>query len=161
MQKNSFYPLMPVVFLLVCVGCSGGNRPKDLPRLFPVTLTITMDDQPLADATVMLYAENTADAKWTIGGQTDATGNVTIVSHGQFHGAPAGKFKVCVTKSEMKESAPERVLASAPTENTTMGFQRPTHLVDPLFADSKSTPLEIEVSPKGTTNLTLSVHKPR
>jgi len=161
MQKNHYSTLTMILVLLLCIGCSDAKRPKDLPRLYPVTLTITMDDKPLADAFVMLYTDNMADAKWTVGGRTDAEGKAMIVTHGQFHGAPAGKFKVCVTKSEESEVAPERVLAFEPTDGTTMGFARPKQLVDPLFADSKSTPLEIDVSPKGVTNLTLSVHKPR
>jgi len=146
MQKNPFCFLAMILILFAHAGCSRDNRPKDLPRLFPATLTVTLDEQPLADAIVTLYPENEADARWTVGGWTDSNGKATIVTHGQFHGSPAGKFKVGVTKSEAKGSGPSL---------------RVTHLVDPVFADPQKTPLEIEVSSKGTTNLTLSVYKPQ
>ena len=142
------YCLTIILTFLVYSGCSGNNRPKELPRLFPVTLTITLDDQPLGDANVLLCAENEADVKWTIGGWTNADGEVTIGTQGQFSGSPSGKFKVCVVKSEV-------IKKDQDTPATVVDC------VDRLFANPKSTPLEIEVSPKGATNLTLSVHKPQ
>ena len=147
MLKTSFYCLTIILFLLVYSGCSNDNRPKEMPRLFPVVLTITLDDQPLANAVVTFYTENESDAKWTVGSYTDANGKAIIVTHGQFHGAPAGKFKVCVVKKEAEgEGASLKV----------------TNFVDTVFADPKSTPLSIEVTSKGKgmQNLTLNVHKP-
>ena len=146
MQKKPFCFLTMILILFAYAGCSRDSRPKDLPRLFPATLTVTLDEQPLADAIVTLYPENEVDARWTVGGWTDSDGKAIIVTHGKFLGSPAGKFKVCITKSEVEGSGPGLKV---------------THFVDPLFADPKKTPLEIEVSSKGTTDLTLSVYKPQ
>ena len=163
MRQKPFYALTIILIFLGCGGCSNDNRPKDLPRLYPVTLTITQDDQPLDNALVLLYAENEADAKWTVGSRTDAQGKAIIMTHGQFRGSPAGKFKVCVMKSEADTgtdaSSPAPLSVYGDT-NTRSVMPKVTSLVAPLFTDPKSTPLEIEVPPKGTTSLTLSVHKP-
>ena len=147
-MSRTFYPLTMGLILLAWCGCSRDNRPEDIPRLYPVTLTIMLDDRPLDNAIVMLYAESGADAQWTVGSQTDTQGQAIIMTHGQFSGAPAGKFKVCVSKS------------SVDGEGTMLKL---THDVDPLFGDPTTTPLEIEISPKGkaTTSLTLNVHKPK
>jgi len=155
-----------LLFLFVAVslcGCSGENRPHDLPRLYPLTLTIMVDDLPLDDAQVLLITDNPADAKWTVGGRTDAEGKAVIVTHGQFRGAPAGKFKVCVAKDDVAQ--PKNIAASeAPPMydvNASPVSTPVIHHVDPIFKDPTSTPLEIEVvSTKKTTNLTLTVRKP-
>jgi len=147
MQMKPLCHLTLILALLVCNGCFKDNRPKGLPRLYPVTLTITMDGQPLGEAIVMLHAENEADAKWTVASQTDADGKAIIATHGQFRGAPAGKFKVCVSKVEALDDL--------------RGRPQVKDYVDPIFAVHESTPLEIEVSPKGATNITLSVYKPQ
>ena len=146
-MSKTVYPLTTILTLLICCGCSQDNRPEGLPRLFPLTLTITLDDQPLDTAVVLLHAESDADAKWTVGSQTDVQGKAIIMTHGQFRGAPAGKFKVCVSKS------------TAIGEGMMLEL---THDVDLLFGDPKTTPLEIEISDIGkATNLTFNVHKPK
>ena len=164
MRIKPFYALVMIVTFLVFSGCSNENRPKDLPRLFPTILTVMLDDQPLDNGLVSLYAENETDAKWTVGCRTDAQGKAIIMTHGQFRGSPAGKFKVCVMKSE-SANADTDTQSPAPLSvygNTDSRSVMPkiTNLVDPLFADPKTTPLELEVVPKGTTNQTFNVHKP-
>lgn len=166
MLKKLFYPLPIILASLVCSGCHRENRPADLPKLYPVILNITADEQPLTNALVVLYAENEAIAKWTVGSVTDAEGKAIIVTHGQFQGAPEGKFKVCVRKTEMEGAEAKRQegqtglvggLSPAPTQMPKM-----TNYVDSVFGDPKTTTLEIEVpASKKTTTLTLNVHKPR
>lgn len=148
MPKKRFYLLMMVLAFLICDGCSKDNRPKDLPRLYPVTLSIMSDDQPIGKALVFLYAEDKAIANWTVSGVTEADGNAIIVTHGQFRGAPEGKFKVCVKKVEP---------ALGPG-----GKPQVIHHVDPKFGEPETTPLEAEITPrKKMTNLTFHVNKPR
>lgn len=163
MRQKPLHALTIILMFLGCYGCSNDNRPKDLPRLYPVTLTITLEDQPLDNAHVSLYAENVSDAKWTVGCRTDSQGKAVIMTHGQFRGSPAGKFKVCVRKSESESADTQADTSLSVYGPTGTGSVMPkiTNLVDPLFADPKSTPLEIEVSPKGTTIQTFNVHKPQ
>ena len=152
--------------MFVCGGCSNEYRPGDLPPLFPVTLTILRDGQPLDHAMVTLYTENPSIVKWTIGGETDADGKAVIVTHGQFHGAPAGAFKVCVLKREYPQIPAERDAAPMPSVGGAIPqagpIPPPIDLVDPLFFSPESTPLEIEIprQKKGVA-LTLNVHAPK
>jgi len=167
MLKN-FYLLPILLAVLICNGCSKENRPADLPALYPVTITFTLDGQPLADALVNLHTEDTAIAKWTIGSYTDAEGKAIIVTHGQFRGAPAGKFKVCVKKTTLpgdedsrnRERSSEFVVDFSPAQQPP-GMPIVTNHVHAEFGKQETTPLEIEVSAsKKMLNLTFDVHKP-
>ncbi|MCL2118549.1 MAG: Ig-like domain-containing protein [Planctomycetaceae bacterium] len=169
MSKKFFYPLTIILALLVCYGCSKENRPDDLPQLYPVTLTITMDGQPLENALVNFFAEDKAISKWTVGSITDSHGKAIIVTHGQFRGAPAGKFKVCVRKTEMPDvptSQDDKEMGNIASffpgqESGMRGVPVPINHVHADFGKRETTPLEIEVSTsKKMLNLTLDVHKP-
>ena len=160
MIKNFYlFPVLSVI--LVCSGCSGDNRPEGLPTLYPVTLTILLDDKPIEGALVFLHTEDPAIKKWTVGSYTNAEGKAIIVTHGQFQGAPAGKFKVCVSKQEVPgetQSDGGNPFGSTVVET---GFQPPVHHVAPVFGKQETTPLEIEVpASKKMLNLTFEVHKP-
>ena len=83
--------------LASAVGC-GPKLPDGMPKLNPTTITVIQDGQPLAEAMVTLKAVDES-SKWTSGGMTDAKGVATIVTHGQYKGVPAGKYKVAVAKT--------------------------------------------------------------
>lgn len=155
------------MFIVVCLcifgGCSRENRPNDLPKLMPVTLTLTQDGKPLEKAMVVLYAENPDIVKWTVSGNTDTDGKTILVTHGQFRGAPAGKFKVCVTKVENADQSAEpdsRAGLVTAGEPVTSGRPRLIYHVDPVYSDPKKTPLEIEIPAKGKGTFTLDCGKP-
>ena len=162
MKKTLFSYWFIVVCLCVFWGCSHENRPKDLPKLTPVTLTLTQDGKPLEKAMVVLYAENPDIAKWTVSGNTDTDGKAILVTHGQFRGVPVGKFKVCVTKVEdaggSAEPDPHAGLVMAGA--TTSGRPRLVYHVDPVYGDPQKTPLEVEIPAKDKGTLTLDVGKP-
>ena len=169
MQSAYFQTLFVILAFFLCSGCSDGNRPADLPRLFPVTLHIQLDGQPLPEALVLLHSENEKISKWTVGGYTDADGKTFLVTHGQFRGAPAGRFKVCVSKQgappEIQELFDANRNSMAPSNlaiDMSMTMPKQIEHVDSLFRSPESTPLEIEISPKGkkTVTFTLEVHKP-
>jgi hypothetical protein len=81
------------------IGCSGEQRPDGLPKLYPCTITITQDGQPLAGATVILYDPAVTD-RWTVSGLTNTSGTAVMRTHGQFPGVPEGRFKVVLSKTE-------------------------------------------------------------
>ncbi|MCL2624324.1 MAG: hypothetical protein FWD31_11735, partial [Planctomycetaceae bacterium] len=95
-----FYLLTIIPALLVFGGCTKENRPDDMPPLYPVTITFTLDGQPLAGALVNLHTEDKAVEKWKTASYTASNVNIIIVTHGQFRGSPASKIKVCVKKSK-------------------------------------------------------------
>ena len=165
MLNKHFYTLPLILAFLVCSGCSGENRPPGLPALYPVTLTIMLDGQPLADALVFLHPEDQAIANWTVGSYTDAEGRAIIVTHGQFRGAPAGKFKVCVSKMEIPSSPAAQDAEVGHIGQMSVpvgGMPTPIRHVAPIFSNQETTPLEIEIVPQGRrmTEFTLEVHRP-
>ena len=76
--------------LVATVGCSGGSS---RPKLYPATGTVTLDGQPLAEATVSFVPASGPPSD----GKTDASGKYTIMTSGQ-PGAPFGANKVTVSK---------------------------------------------------------------
>ena len=163
MPDKLFYLLSFVLAVVVCSGCSTENRPPGLPPLHPVTLTFLLEDQPLDNALVILYPENEAFANWTVGSYTDTSGKAIIVTHGQFRGAPAGKFKVCVSKNALPDPRKRengKVVFDLGSETK---MPASINHVDPKFGKRETTPLEIEIPATGSkaTNLTLQVHKPQ
>lgn len=129
-------------------GCGKSNRPPDLPKLYPCTLTFKQDGKPLEDANIILQSKDAA-FKWAVGGTTDAQGVVKIVTHGQFFGAPLGKYSIVISKtvSEKKGGAaniPEGV-DPASIMNAGGGMLSVYTFVEKKYADAVTTPLEIEI----------------
>jgi len=166
MITTRLYYLSLALILPVCFGCSD-DRPAGMPPLYPVTLTFTLDGQPLDAAFVMLHAEDGPNTAWAVGGTTDAEGRAIIVTHGQFRGAPAGKFKVCVVKVEGADSStdPDPYAGTVLEGTGSVPSSRPRviHFVDSLFGNPETTPLSIEILPqrRQTANMTFDVHKPQ
>jgi hypothetical protein len=84
-MMRRFTPLM-FVALVSLAGCG--------PRLVPVSGTVTMDNKPVAGATVIFTSE---DGKYTSNGLTDESGNFSLKSPAG-EGAYPGNYKVTVTK---------------------------------------------------------------
>ena len=126
--------------LLFCValivGC-GPKRPEGMPPLVSCVLTILCEDgAPVDNAVVTLIPENPELRQWAIAGSTNASGVVTITTHGDFAGAPAGRYKVTVRKVEMVETG--EVDEFGPV----MGA---LPLIEEEFSNPSQTPLELEI----------------
>jgi hypothetical protein len=133
-----------VFFLVTSAGCFGSlTKPAELPQLHPLTLTITQDGQPLAEAIVSLKPQDDAN-KWATGGVSDAQGIVKVKTAGNFPGAPEGKYKVTVIKTEMELQGSAMVDIS---------------VVDKKLINPTTTTLEVEVT-SGKNEVTLDVGKP-
>lgn len=72
---------------LTLAGCGQGGAPE--PELVPVSGTVTLDGQPLADASVMFGS--------VARGATDASGRYEL-SRGDKKGAPVGEHQVIIDK---------------------------------------------------------------
>ena len=88
------------VTLVLCLlsGCNRQKRPDGMPPLFPCDITITQDGKPLDEADVRLVLES-GTTDWITAGKTNASGVAKLSTHAQFAGAPAGTFKVLVSKN--------------------------------------------------------------
>jgi len=130
--------------LFVVLGCAE-PLPEGLPELHPVTLEFTQAGAPLAGASVQLVPVDTSNT-WVSGGGTDSSGKVSVQTHGKYDGAPAGKYKVCVTKMETEGEAGGLDPANP---NAAASTQKVFTLVDPQYTVQNTTPLEIEITGSG------------
>lgn len=122
-------------------GCGGGSpKPDGMPELHRITLKITQGGAPLADASVQLVPLDATASRWVSGGSTDESGDVQIKTLGEFSGAPAGKYKVTITKSISEGDAGD------PNDPGATSTQKLFHVVDLKFRAVDTTPAEIEVA---------------
>ena len=129
--------LCSIILCLTFAGCGGEPKPDGLPKLHPVTLTFTQGGEPCVESIVTLVPES--DSPWGTGGITDASGNVAVRTHGKFLGAPAGKYKITISKTESGVAGP------APADMFTVQTIQTFNLIDPIYANSETTTLVIEV----------------
>ena len=133
--------------LAALAGC-GGEPARPGPEkqaTAPAGGTVKLRGAPLAGASVRFQA---VDGKVSAYGTTDAAGKFTLSTYGKDDGAPAGKYKVTVAVSGVKEISPG--------------------VLDPNFDPSKSpvpadygnpetTPLTAEVKPGGDNQFPFDV----
>jgi len=126
----------------VLAGCGGEPKPDGLPQLYPVTLTFMQGGEPCAEAIVTLVPES--GSPWGTGGVTNANGSVAVQTHGKFPGAPAGKYKIIVSKTE------NGTAGQAPVDMFTPQMVQTFNLIDPIYANSATTILTLEVESSKT-----------
>ena len=119
-------------------GCGKQSLPEGLPKLYPLTLDLLQEGEPLVEATVSLYPVGSTST-WSSGGFSDQNGHAVIVTHGGFDGAPVGKYKVAIVKS---------VVEGAPESMDDQGNSHSFSLVEDKFTKRTTTPLEIDVQPE-------------
>ena len=101
------------VFSVFALGCE--RLPEGFPKLYPTTITITQEGEPLDEADVHLYRPDDPDFRWIIAGRTDSSGTARLYTlvppELRKNGAPEGKFKVTVSKTtfDAVPSAPNPV----------------------------------------------------
>ena len=165
-MKSMLTKSLTVVFvtiLLFFVSCSKTQKPADLPELFPTTITIVQEGQPVEGATVnLLPVEN---SKWFAGGKTDAQGVCHVRTQGKYDGAPGGKFNVVVYKTITLESATRKqpvpsdpVEATAYYKKVAQEEQSFDH-IDLKYKKPTTTDLKIDITP-GKNAETFDVGKP-
>jgi len=84
-----------LALLLFATGC-GESRP----RTVPVTGLVTLDGEPVADASITFYPENGRPAT----GRTDAEGIYTLTTFETNDGAVPGQHRVSISKQTIPES---------------------------------------------------------
>ena len=98
-MKKSILALSLGLFVVLglAAGC-GPKLPDGMPALYPTEITITVDGQPVENALVSAFPAS-ATFTWPIGGKTDASGKVALMTDGKYSGAPEGELTVCVIKN--------------------------------------------------------------
>ena len=142
-----------LLFTFVCLsGCGGEKRPDGMPPLYSaVCVKVVQDGKPLEDAIVSLRPDEKGFT-WGIGGRTDAQGVAQLWTHGKYKGAPAGTFKVVVTK-EVKDG--EKELTEALTRNDEKAAAaikvQCFSFVEDKFSSESQTPVKLEITPSSKT----------
>ncbi len=144
-MKKVIIAFLPL-FLFV-LGCGGQRLPSDMPKLYPVKLTITQKGTPCAGASVFLANED-SNFKWAVTGVTDQTGVAELKTNGSYTGAPAGKYNISVRKDEYVREGESKPGSPAPI---TAQFQ----MVEEKYTVPSTSGLSIEI--KGKTNETFDV----
>ena len=80
-------------FVLVAIAASVGGCGPTSPKTYPVTGVVTLDDMPIAGATVSFIADKNSAAT-----TTDAQGKYVMSTFNQGDGAVPGTYKVTVAK---------------------------------------------------------------
>jgi hypothetical protein len=150
------YSLCFLCLVLLAAGC-GPTLPKGFPKLYPATLTVTQEGQPLADAEVLLYNATDSSFRWIVRGRTDQSGQVSLktVATAQVvrSGAPQGTFKVTVIKNRA-DAIPDLSPVASPDEiaayKAEMAKLKPKiyWYVEEQYIDVGKTPIEIEIKAK-------------
>lgn len=147
-MKEKIISFSIVFTCLFLFGC-GQPKPDGLPKLVDVTLKFTQNEMPLVEASVSLYGTEDS-AGFRIGGTTDKNGTVVLHTHGKYKGAPKGKYKIRIMKTET-DPAPSMPKAGTPEfsayiQQLKKNPPKTYTLVEKQYTDLKTTPLEIEIT---------------
>ena len=146
-KYRKFFCLTILLCLVTLVGCTPkAKKPPGMPDLYPLSIKVAYDDgTPVVDAMVRLVDTSHS---WVVGGTTDNQGNAIIRTQGEFPGAPAGNYKVVVSKVEL-------VYGQGDPPPITDRF----NLIEAKYTAIPTTDLTLEVKPD-TKSAELSVGKP-
>ena len=171
MQSIRFILLLTfVVFSCSFSGCGGEPRPKDLPPLFPISVTVEQEGQPVPGAVVTLHRAD-GDARWSASCETGSDGIAkNFFTNGKYKGVAEGTFKVCVRKLE-REAVEKVDLPPEPTDpferfqwrqKYEESQKRPESydLIESKYFDPKLTTLEVEVAAGGKNEFTIDAGTP-
>jgi len=150
MNAKIIFLLVALVTLLVVGGCSKQLKPDGLPPLYPVSIMVIQDGQPLAGALISLHGTEDSPLKWGVHGITNSSGRAVLLTHGIHSGAPAGEYAVTVNKVE------EVVVAQRGDSTITEAFT----FIEKQHVDRETTPNRIHIQKKGKNHAELDVGKP-
>ena len=84
--------------VILCLLMAGCNREKGLQGLVPVKGKITLDGEPIADASITLSPNSTGDEARSCGATSDKDGNFTLQTLRANDGAFPGEYTISVRK---------------------------------------------------------------
>jgi len=121
-MRNRIAPIVPLVLgsalgLLMAAGCGG-------PEFHPVSGTVTLDDEPLADANVT-FRPASEEGQWGIA-DTDVQGRYTIISD-EKTGLPEGQYEVAISTYVDGNDQPDPPIPAVP-ERVPMRYNARTTL---------------------------------
>ncbi|MDR2441381.1 MAG: hypothetical protein LBE12_18625 [Planctomycetaceae bacterium] len=155
-MKN-ILPIVSLIFFVAMVGC-GTKLPDGMPKLYPVTITVTQDGLPLENANVVLSGTD----QWVSIGTTNTQGIASLYTQGNYPGVPEGIFKVSVTKIGEEGEKPPPKPFSAESERIYKEYQKSGkkykqfNVTPEQYRKAETTPLQIEIR-KGVKNIMVNI----
>jgi len=141
--------MLALVALLL--GCSQNEHPE----LRRVTGTVIYNGEPLGDAIVAFYNDNSSRLA---SGHTDVDGKFFLTSFSQNDGAIPGDHNVVVTKvdgaeeEEVPSLSMDEALTARPLAGNTIQL-----LVPKKYTSLETTPLVVSVSDNGLNDVTINL----
>lgn len=159
MKKNRLSILFFVSSILF-MGC-GEKLPEGMPPLYPVRIHLAYENgSPVSDA-ILSFSPESGPRPWSVATTTDTNGNAEIRTHGRYWGMPAGNWKI-VVKKELRTGIPDPGTPSSEDPESVKAYEEylksPNKekiftLVDKVYRNKTTTPLEIKVEKGGTFDL--------
>jgi len=149
MSRHTYILLLPFLFLF---GCADSDRPSDMPKLYPCTVSVIQGGSPLEGAIVTFHSDS--EQKYRPVAYTGTDGNAVMLTYG-FPGVPTGKYKITVSKvvdDDFVYGADEDGMEIIVSSNT-------YRLVEETHSKVETTPHEIETTTK-RGQITLDVGAP-
>lgn len=131
-----------VLAVLAVCGCGGTDYDS-----VPVSGTVTYKGSPVEGATVAFHG---GSASVPATGVTDASGKFKLSSYDPNDGAPAGSYKVTVTKKKIEGGASGK-MSMEEAAKAGPATAKETDLLPAKYANLEMTPLTATVE-KGKTN---------
>jgi hypothetical protein len=153
---------LAVILVAAAAGCGGKYTPV------PVGGTVTLDGQPVEGATVYFYAVGDEKDGRTAQGTTDKNGEFRLSTLGTDDGALPRRYKVVVTKYVPNQpnlkipDFPDTVEGREAKQDfmyknfEEKGIQPFRNALPAKYGDSKSTPLEYNITESTTVKLELT-----
>ncbi len=139
------------VLAAVSVGCGGATGPK-APQFkgdtIPITGIVTLDGNPLADASVTFNFDGTPPVGFiSAGGKSDSSGKYVARSAGGKEGIPIGRYKVTVSCLVTKNGTPFREDPASGMDAEQLKLAGGLKEMVPVkYTDIAKTPLTIEIT---------------
>jgi 5-hydroxyisourate hydrolase-like protein (transthyretin family) len=149
-MNTKYITILFILGIASVIGCSKSLKPDGFPPLYPASIMVIQDGQPLEGASVILFRVDDSPQKWGIAGVTDKGGRAVLLTHGIHSGVPEGEYAVTVNKAEEVEVSHRA--ESTVTESFT--------LIEKQHVDKESTPLRIQIQKKGKNYKEFDVGKP-
>ena len=149
--------------ILFIAGCGGAKLPADLPKLYPAQIEVTATDGAKIEGAVVTLSL-IGGAGEPVGGSTDAKGIAKLYTRGQYAGAPAGKYKVCVNWAIILEGpTSQKPVPTDPKEldiykRKVASERKAKPALEAVYRDTKNTPLEVEIG-EGKNSFPVEVKK--
>jgi hypothetical protein len=153
--------------MLFCLSCNHVPVPDELKNLYPVTITVTDNNQPIEGVAVFLSAKTSGGA-WASRGITNAQGVAVIQTSRASYtgkGVPAGDYKVTLIKTvvlppelepqeEDQNLSPQAATAKQAKQEV---FYEKNRIIPKILEDSNTSPIELTVTEKDATILTIDI----